>query len=346
MVAFSLKNSTNIYPWLELIGEEIYDEFDLSGPHAASKYIPPAALTGQEEERSRRRLDSGRPTRPVSPTVPVPSAPATHRMTQGIQFPKVHLFGRSRSQPGTPRTAPPAAATVEKRNEDQINDTLQLDSPSNDAKVTDGTLDVTLHPASTFDTESTLMPEGSVVTGSGSEGTATLGTLPTFEDRERKPSAMSFAERGRVRSTPGTPRGHSPSTRGGVTEAILQTQTRRRAAHMHSASSLGLNSVAADTSHPPVTRQVTSRGRFKSSPLTPVTSLAPVPSHDEDSDKDKDRDKVGDIQGKGDNAAGIIAWNEHTQYDEQDDDFDGGYDSEEDRIGGPDPYLEEPKHGL
>lgn len=345
----------------ELIGEEIYDEFDLTGPQAASKYIPPAAIAGQEEESFRRRNSHAViSSAPPSPTVSTPAT--TNKLAAGIQFPKVHLFGRSRSQPGTPRStssashAPAAAAAVaEKLKEKGIKEDTK-DGLDDDTKETDTTMDgLTLRASSTLETDSTLMFDGSVTTPSANDAnsivpsTPARSLLPTFEeDRERKPSAVSYAERGRVRSTPGTPRGRSPATRAGVTEAILQSQTRRRASQVQSPSNLGPNPTTAGADSvrsvvPQALRQAAPKGRFKSSPLITLSPLAPVPSQDEDSDKDKDKDGI-DSQGKDGSAAGIIAWNEQTEYHEQDDDRD--LDCGEEVVPYLDPDLDAPKEGL
>ncbi|GJJ14325.1 hypothetical protein Clacol_008589 [Clathrus columnatus] len=333
----------------ELIGEEIYDEFDLTGPQSASKYIPPAAVAGEEEEQIRRRSPVTEVPPPLKPTASMPAvAHATHMTTKlspGIQFPKVNIFGRSRSQPGRPRSPSAPSRTVPSIAE-KVTEKDEYDDRKDDEKgMTDTTTDgTTLHPTLTIETDATLLPDGSTVSGSGGDSMR-LPTiaLPTIVDEhERRPSIVSFAERGRVSSAPGTPRNHSPSTRN-VTEAILQTQTRRRAAHLLPPG----NTAGVDASHPPAVRQVVPKGRFKSSPLSPIGSLAPVPSHDEDH-ADDDKDKA-DTKCKDEQTAGIVAWNERTHnIDEQEYEYDTDieYDDDDQKTTYSDPYIREPREGL
>ncbi|KAF8530139.1 hypothetical protein BU17DRAFT_22833, partial [Hysterangium stoloniferum] len=89
----------------ELIGEEILDEFDLTGPQAASSYVPPSAKRAAEEQSRRAHTALLPSTAPIA-TLP-PGAVKNATGLTSIQFPKVasslNIFNRSRSQPGTPR---------------------------------------------------------------------------------------------------------------------------------------------------------------------------------------------------------------------------------------------------
>lgn len=91
----------------ELIGEEIYDEFDLDGPQAlpASTYLPPEAQAAVSAPASTTAAPA------VPPTTPNPSKskPPSLKVPK-MAVPSFSGFGilRTRSAPGTPRGSAPS----------------------------------------------------------------------------------------------------------------------------------------------------------------------------------------------------------------------------------------------
>jgi metal transporter CNNM len=119
--------ANSLHP-IELIGEEIYDEFDLRGAQAlpASTYVPPEAQRAVALADTKRRLKkqllsagtSSVPTTPVpldSPTLnppPTQTTSITSKLSMGLQLPhkvaKALKFERSRSVPGRIRDESPS----------------------------------------------------------------------------------------------------------------------------------------------------------------------------------------------------------------------------------------------
>ena len=247
----------------ELIGEEILDEFDLTGPQAASRYVPPSAKRAAEEQYRHSHPTAYAIPAPTPLPLPTPAVWGASGLPT-LQFPKVasslNIFSRSRSQPGTPRVGPHQLPTADKDTEpwNGFSD-IYAGGPyaDRDPEGTDGS---TLRATLTSDTGTT----------------ADVSALPT----RRAPEILVSDEHG-VAASVSVPPTPASSLAPGVTEAILQAQTRRRAQlqqQAHSASSIVLPAGSATLStlgelQLPVPRQV-SKGRFKSSPLTAVALQA------------------------------------------------------------------------
>jgi hypothetical protein len=271
----------------ELIGEEILDEFDLTGPQAASSYIPPSAKLA-EEERFRRAQANSAPY----------SAPSTPK--PAMQFSKVSstlsIFSRSRSQPGTPR----AGATVTASAGDAINkeDSFTATEKIPDLKIFDdceGTDASTLHVTLTSETTTTLSPDVLLVAPVPQSDSRIAPALLLSNDRGHTTPISNIS------NPNGSPfRNTSPVP---LAEVILQTQNRRRAQAQQQQQTSATGTVlsfpggtgggaagggagGADGAGlgglPQPQRQVVlPKGRFKSSPLVTL-------SDEKANDKDKE----------------------------------------------------------
>ncbi|KAA1470981.1 DUF21-domain-containing protein [Dentipellis sp. KUC8613] len=129
----------------ELIGEEIYDEFDSQGPGEVSSYVPPqhiktaassSSTHGLKHKLSAPQLSANVSDSSTPVTVPIPTAPAPVKSLggtpvlrpialKGLNF----LTSRSRSAPPTPRDAVPVVSVKEKDNANaKLNVDLAVDS--------------------------------------------------------------------------------------------------------------------------------------------------------------------------------------------------------------------------
>ncbi|TFY55773.1 hypothetical protein EVG20_g9197, partial [Dentipellis fragilis] len=129
----------------ELIGEEIYDEFDSQGPGEVSSYVPPqyikaspssSSTHGLKHKYSAPQLSANISDSPAPVTLPIPTVAAPVKSLggtpvlrpialKGLNF----LTSRSRSAPPTPRDAVPVAPVKEKDNTNaKVNTELAVDS--------------------------------------------------------------------------------------------------------------------------------------------------------------------------------------------------------------------------
>jgi hypothetical protein len=206
-----------------------------------------------------------------------------------LQFPRVpsglNIFSRARSQPGTPRVEAPAPApeyVPARDNEKELGGDgsnsgvgAATDGGVVPESVDNGSYTTTLRATLTSETDKTA------VWGAQDRDGEDITSVPNIlvSDEHGQPTSMQL----QVSSAPIAPR---------VTEAILQTQTRRRAqlqqqqAQSQSASSLPMptgSGLLGELQLP--VRQV--KGRFKSSPLAPMSPRAAE-------DKDKGGENIGD----------------------------------------------------
>ncbi|KAF8493569.1 hypothetical protein JB92DRAFT_2998552 [Gautieria morchelliformis] len=258
----------------ELIGEEILDEFDLTGPQAPSSYVPPSAKRAAEEQCRRFQAHSGSPTPSATLTAPAPA------VTRGaglptLQFPRVpsglNIFSRARSQPGTPRVEAHAQAPdymSARDKEKELGD--EVVNAAGVGVATDGGIVPEPVDNDTATLRATLTSE--------TDTTAVWG--PRNQDITSVPNILVSDEHGQpasmhqqMSSAPIAPR---------VTEAILQTQTRRRAHLQQQAQSQSAISLPVPTASGSLATggdlqlpaQRPGKGRFKSSPLAPMPPRA------------------------------------------------------------------------
>ncbi|KAF8582387.1 DUF21-domain-containing protein [Ramaria rubella] len=291
----------------ELIGEEILDEFDLTGPQAASSYIPPSARRAAEEQY--RHTHSSSAPLPAPLAIPAVMAVKGPGGLPALQFPRVasslNIFNRTRSQPGTPRFDVPGLPEYTPRGDGEKEFASNAVNGRSDAFETPGNDSRTRSDAN-VDNEGT-----DVTTLAGTFRSSDTGTNVTFAGTDsergrdtgpRLPNIVVSDELGHGATTLASTlsaTGRSPSPAPRVTEAILQTQTRRRAQlqqQAHSASSIllpGPGSLALGGElQLPVQLP---KGRFKSSPLSPAPPR-PVDGENKTSQgKESDaRDKVAE----------------------------------------------------
>jgi metal transporter CNNM len=279
---------------LELIGEEIYDEFDLSGPQAlaASTYLPPEAQAAV----------SAPPATTNGPTPPPPTTPAGKSKPPSLKVPlpkmAVPSFGgfgilRTRSAPGTPRGVTPSlphvAAPVPNTFADAIGEKLEhikeVNTPSptelkdphenpttkmeadqekdSNVKRADNFKGAPPERASTLDSATTYGPIPSV-----NVEIARPSSTPPSPTASKVPLPNPTPASGTT--TPSVPSGRTaPSL---LTEAVL----RGRQARLTPSQAAGL-SGADGTATPNPGARPTLKGRFKSRRLDGAPPSPPLP---------------------------------------------------------------------
>ena len=357
----------------ELIGEEILDEFDLKGPQAASFYVPPAARRAAEEQYMHRTPPGPHPTSLPEPmpaatttTSAVRGAGAlltTLPALPTLQFPRVTsglgIFSRARSQPGTPTGTPkgsgagtpkdsgpgmPLPEYVYMREKEALDLGSSEEDGGGDGKTTGTTTTAETHtvptmmlPTLTWDTGTTAAvpawnSEDDVYVRAVQAQRGVGGGDEEDDNVMRIPDILVSDEHGRISPAASTP-GSGGSPLPTLTEAILQTQTRRRVqlqqqqqqAH-HAQSTSGLMSAGGgggghekqqqhQIAVPTVGQRQGPKGRFKSSPLVPNTTAMTTPPR-----------VVGDLE-------------------EEEEEKNAGADIK-DKVPDSDPDLEGPREGL
>lgn len=254
---------------VELIGEEIYDEFDPEGGHRgeASKYLPPSAGDNSnllKRKGSAPNLTSSGPDAPVSPTPINATTNKGSNVLRPIAIPALKnlSFLRSRSAPPTPRELPKTLPSGEPL------ETVQSrpDDSNVEPKIIEGAID-------DIDEKERMKMEDAEMMASP----PIVVTPPSSPPRSPPANALAAPT-----ATPGAAPGVTAAIGSGISRGgspasslgaiIFDRGRQKRAAQAQTGGVSGGPSVVAPIPSPRAVTPSASGGkgqRFKSSPLAP-----------------------------------------------------------------------------